>query len=110
MAGKQRLSCYAIVDSGSDHCVFPRQFLQMLGLDPLSAPRETIAGVGGTSVPAHFFNVEIDLQGVIRFQVYAGFTSGLDEIGLGLLGQAGFFEKFHVRFKLSQRIYEIEAP
>jgi hypothetical protein len=81
----------------------------MLSLDPLTAPMETISGVASAGVPTHFFNVEIDLQGLIRFPVYAGFTSGLDDLGLGLLGQAGLFERFHVRFKLSQRIYEIET-
>jgi hypothetical protein len=81
----------------------------MLGLDPLTAPMETISGVASTGVPTHYFNVEIDLQGVLRFPVYAGFTSGLDDIGMGLLGQNGFFERFHVHFKLSRRIYEIET-
>jgi hypothetical protein len=53
--------------------------------------------------------VEIDLQGIFRFPVYAGFTSGLDDIGLGLLGQSGFFDRFNVHFKLAERIYEIET-
>ena len=108
-AGSRRLSCYAVVDSGSDHCVFPRQFLRLLDLNPLVAPMETISGVASTGIPTHYFNLEIDLQGMIRFPVYAGFTSGLDDLGLGLLGQAGFFERFHVRFKLSDRLYEIET-
>jgi hypothetical protein len=81
----------------------------MLDLDPLASPMETIAGVGSAGVPTHFFDLEIDLQGVVRFPVYAGFTTGLDDLGLGLLGQNGFFDRFHVHFKLPQRIYEIET-
>jgi hypothetical protein len=102
VAGSRRLSCYSVVDSGSDHCMFPRQFLRMLDLNPLAAPAETISGLASTGVATHFFNLEIDLQGVLRFPVYAGFTSGLDDLGLGLLGQAGFF-------RLSERVYEIET-
>jgi len=108
IAERRHLSCFAIVDSGADHCVFPRQFLQTLGLDPLSAPNESISGVGSSAIPAHFFNVSIDLQGLVRFPVYVGFTAGLDNVGIGLLGQNGFFDRFHVHFKLTQRIYEIE--
>lgn len=108
IAGERRLSCYAVVDSGSDHCVFPRQFLRMLHLDSLAAPMETISGVASTGVPTHYFNVEIDLQGMVRFPVYAGFTSGLDDLGLGLLGQSGFFDRFNVHFKLAERTYQIE--
>jgi hypothetical protein len=108
VAGQRQLSCYAVVDSGADHCVFPRQFLQTLGLDPLLAPSEPISGVGSSGISAHFFNLAIDLQGLVQFPVYVGFTTGLDEIGLGLLGQNGFFDRFHIHFKLSQRIYEIE--
>jgi hypothetical protein len=109
VAGLRRLSCYAVVDSGSDHCVFPVQFLRMLDLNPLASPMETISGVASAGVPTHYFHVEIDLQGMVRFPVYAGFTTGLDALGLGILGQNGFFDRFHVHFKLPQRIYEIET-
>lgn len=96
------------MDSGADHCVFPRSFMQPLGLNPLAAPLEMTIGVGSTNVPTHFADIDIDLQGVIQFHVYAGFTTGLDPIGIGLLGQSGFFDRFIVHFKLSQGIYEIE--
>jgi hypothetical protein len=82
--------------------------MQPLGLDPLAAPLEMTIGVGSTNVPTHFANVDIDLQGVIQFPVYAGFTTGLDPVGIGLLGQSGFFDHFIVHFKLAQGIYEIE--
>ncbi len=78
--GANKLSCYGIVDSGADHCVFPRSFIQPLGLDPLTAPVEMSAGVGSSNVPTHFCNVAIDL-GPIRISVYAGFTSGMDQLG-----------------------------
>jgi hypothetical protein len=52
--------------------------------------------VGSSDVPTHFANVTIDLQGLVQFPVYAGFTSGLDQTGVGLLGQTGFFERFKI--------------
>jgi hypothetical protein len=108
--GKNRLSCNALVDSGADHCLFPRSFMQPLGLDPLKAPVEMTSGVGSTNVPTHFSNVVIDLQGVIQIPVYAGFSTGMDQLGFGLLGQAGFFEAFKITFDFANKIYYLEAP
>ena len=108
--GTAKLSCYAIIDSGADHCVFPRSFMQPLGVNALVAPVEMTTGMGSTNVPTHFVNIAIDIQGVIRFPVYAGFTSGLDRMGLGLLGQIGFFDRFNVEFRLSEKTCLIQVP
>jgi hypothetical protein len=106
--GKQ-ISCYGIVDSGADHCVFPRSFMQPLGLDPLTAPTEMSSGLGTTNMPTHFCNITIDL-GVIKIPVYAGFTVGMDQLGFGLLGQAGFFEAFKITFDYRNKLFHVEIP
>lgn len=108
--GAKQLSCYAIIDSGADHCVFPRSFMAPLGLDALTTPIELTAGVGSTSVPTHFSNIEIDMQGIIKFPLYAGFTVGLEAMGLGLLGQSRFFDRFNVHFRQAEGICLIEVP
>jgi hypothetical protein len=99
-----------MIDSGADYCVFPRSFMTSLGIDPQSVPFEMTSGVGTEGVPTHFANISIDLQGLIRFPVFAGFTAGLDPIGLGLLGQIGFFERFNLGFRLSEKTCLIEIP
>ena len=99
-----------MIDSGADHCVFPRSFMKSLGIDPLTAPVEMTSGVGTEGVPTHFANITIDLQGLIRFPVLAGFTSGLDPLALGLLGQVGFFDRFNLGFRLSEKTCLIEIP
>jgi len=83
--------------------------MQPLGLDPLAAPVDMTSGLGSTSVPTHYCNITIDL-GVIQFEVYAGFTMGMDQHGIGLLGQAGFFERFKISFDLPNGLYSIEVP
>jgi hypothetical protein len=108
--GTSRITCYAIIDSGADHCVFPRSFMQPLGLDPLTAPVELSSGVGSANVPIHYANISIDLQGLIEFPAYAGFTTGLDQQGYGLLGQIGFFDRFNVGFRLNEGNCYIEIP
>ena len=108
--GASRLSCYAIVDSGADDCLFPRSFMQPLGLDPLTISVEQVAGVGSSGVPTQYAHVTIDIQGIGQFAAFAGFTSGLDPIGFGLLGQLGFFEKCRVSFDHATKTYTIETP
>jgi len=83
--------------------------MQPLGINALDCPNEVTTGVGGTS-PTHFAVIEIDLGAGVIISVYAGFTDGLDAIGLGLLGQTGFFERFNITFKHSQNIFQIEVP
>jgi hypothetical protein len=83
--------------------------MQPLGLNPLASPIERTSGVGSSNIPTHFCNIQIDL-GMTKIPVYAGFTTGLEQIGYGLLGQAGFFDKFNITFKHSQGVFQIEVP
>jgi hypothetical protein len=108
--GSKSFDCTAIMDSGADHCVFPRSFMAFLGLDPLLARVALTSGLGSTSVPTYFTPISIDLQGIVQFPVYAGFTAGLEQLGFGLLGQTGFFDRFNVGFRLSQKTCYIEVP
>lgn len=47
---------------------------------------------------------------MITFDVYAGFTAGLEALGIGLLGQAGFFDRFPTRFDLRDGTFSIDIP
>ncbi len=84
--------------------------MQPLGLDALAIPIEQTVGVGSSSVPTQYANVTVDIPGIARFPVYAAFTSGMDPMGFGLLGQVGFFERFKVAFDYSNGVYTIEVP
>ena len=99
-----------MIDSGADHCVFPLNFLNILGIDPQTAPVEMTRGIGTSSAVSHFANVTVDLQGLIQFPVFAGFTAGLDSLALGVLGQVGFFDRFNLGFRLSEKTCLIEIP
>jgi hypothetical protein len=56
-----RTTCFAIVDSGADQCVFPRSFMRPLGLDPRDAIVGLTSGVASSKIPALFANVTIDI-------------------------------------------------
>jgi hypothetical protein len=106
--GPQSLSCLAIVDSGADYCAFPQSFASVIGLDLLTLPSSQTLGVGGNSV-SHYANIQIDL-GPLSIPVYCGFTPGLDQAGLGLLGQQGFFDKFKITFDRAGGLFHIDTP
>ena len=108
--GAARQPCYAIVDSGADHCTFPLSFGPQLGLDPLTQPSSSISGVGNGVVPTFYWPVKIEFPGVVTLDVYAGFTTGLDGIGLGLLGQCGFFDQVKVLFDHAAGLFRVETP
>jgi hypothetical protein len=105
--GQNRLSCYAIVDSGADCCAFPSSFLLPLGINPFGMPFEPTNGVGGLTL-SFFYNIQIDLQGIVQFPAYTAFTDGLNQWGVGLLGQSGFFDRVGVHFDLHNGKFEID--
>jgi hypothetical protein len=84
--------------------------MQLLGINPLRSPLEGRSGVGSTNVPTHFSNIVIDLRGAIQIPESTGFTPGMGRLGIGLLGQDGFFEAFKITFDYANRIYHLEMP
>jgi hypothetical protein len=105
-------SCYALVDSGADDCVFPASYAARVGLDIAQGKKYPFAGVGSQQV-AYFFDIEIALPGTpIKYAVPVGFTSALDRspFGYGLLGQNGFFDRFKISFDRAHGVFTLDAP
>jgi hypothetical protein len=98
-----------LADSGADACLFPLSLAILLNLDVFKLPKALTGGVGSQSNVTYYDTVTIGLENGITFSAYAGFTQGMDPIGFGLLGQAGFFEKHKVEFQHTNRIFTIES-
>lgn len=96
------------MDSGADHCTFPLSFALQLGLDPLTKLASDTMGVGNGAVPTFYWPVKIEFPNVASFDVYAGFTMGLENVGLGLLGQCGFFDRVNVSFHHRSGLFAVE--
>jgi hypothetical protein len=79
-----------------------------LNLDITQLPQVLTGGVGSQSNRTFDDTVKIDLGDGIKFEAYAAFTQGMNQIGLGLLRQSGFFEYFHVEFLHLQKTFTIE--
>ena len=98
----------ALVDSGADACLFPRDVAEILGIDVTAGRRADLTGIGGNRIPFFFHEIEI-LFGRFQVRTQAGFAKG--SIGTtGLLGQKGFFDQFAISFHCQDGFFEIRKP
>ncbi|HEY1649443.1 MAG TPA: hypothetical protein VGF96_15785 [Terracidiphilus sp.] len=109
VATGKRMRCFVCLDSGADHCVFPASFATALGIDILTLKKHLTGGVGSTANPTYYTNLEIFLAPDIQFKSYVGFSPAMDAHGIGLLGQAGFFEYYNVSFNQKDMKFSIET-
>jgi hypothetical protein len=93
--------------------VFPLSFAAALGLDPLKMKAQGSMGMGSYNVPTYYENVTMRISfgsHVQEYPLYAGFTQGLEQQGVGLLGQFGFFDRFNVLFDRARGLFHVELP
>jgi hypothetical protein len=110
--GDKSLSCLGLLDSGADHCTFPGVFMQALGITESNFPGEALKSPGGPA-DLHFHRIILDLKIAEPYPIYAAFNNGMndwfvDQAGVALLGQTGFFDKFKVTFDLPKNVFSIE--
>jgi len=90
----------ALLDSGADVSVIPKEVAELLGLD-LNKKKEEARGIGGI-VPAIQTNINIELgkpDEMYSFNIPVKvILSEIDEEIPVLLGRAGFFDKFVISF------------
>lgn len=98
------ISTWALVDSGADFCIFPASIGHALGI---AIPNQNATPFSGTAdapqiayfakLRASIWNGDWSYQ-PLSFDLYAGFCDTLEHVGLGLLGQDGFFSRFKISF------------
>jgi hypothetical protein len=87
--------CEALVDSGSDFCIFPSELGEMIGIDVEKGSRKIIGGVvAGESRPVYFHIVDLSIEEGRRFEAWVGFMPDLSRNGHGILGRHSFFSHF----------------
>ena len=107
--GEPFMSCTACLDTGADDCVFPFPIAERIGLDIASMPKGETVGVGGKK-DIYYANACIEIllppgQGnSMVFKTRVGFVQ---DLGIGLLGQVGFFDRFDVSFSQRRGIFTI---
>ena len=95
----------ALVDSGADACLFPRDTAELLNIDIKSAQRAFFTGIGGGQIPFYFHEVTI-FVGEYQIKSKVGFSTST--IGTtGILGQQGFFDSFIISFDCKNKSLNI---
>lgn len=101
----------SVIDSGADNCIFPAIYGRRLGIEIESGKKYPYVGATGLGL-AYFHEVKVLIeieQKRYRFDCYCGFTDGLSDMGVGLLGRHGFFELFQsVKFIQNEKLVELE--
>ena len=96
----------AVMDTGADHCMFPSDYLAVLGLDKASLPTSTVHGVG-TDDGTRFATVNLSIGQLEEWPVYASFSDHWMGQHVGFLGHFGFFNRFTTNFDPHSRICEV---
>ena len=85
----------AIVDSGSDYCLFEAGIGEQIGIKIKSGSEGDLGGViSGPRTKVYYHNIKL-MVGTDVVEIKAGFPPDLTE---NLLGQIGFFDHFIVTF------------
>ncbi|HEY0701312.1 MAG TPA: hypothetical protein VGD60_00965 [Candidatus Acidoferrales bacterium] len=66
-------------------------------------------GAADGNQDAYFFDVDIEVAGITKYSASVGFSAALEKWGHGLLGQAGFFDRFPIEFDLPNGIFALHA-
>ncbi len=116
--GERQTVIFCVVDSGADLCIFPASLADRLGIELPKDRSSAFSGSGETTQMAYFVEVQATMlamdgpnidpgQEPLTFSLYAGFCDTLEHVGMGLLGQEGFFSRFTVHFHNVQSYFEI---
>lgn len=95
----------ALIDSGSDFCIFPLEIALKLNVDLNHSKRIHFSGIEDSSVEGHIASILLDVYDVhVKTNVVFADLSSAS----GILGQNGFFDLFIVKFDLKKEIIELK--
>ena len=108
--GHVHYRCTALVDSGSDRCVFPDSFRRNLGLKDSEGMLGPDADTGGGIVlQRRYWDLSLQVDGLGKqIRTIIGFDARLNNCGHGVLGQHGFFENFRIAFDHTHGSFALE--
>ena len=102
-----KLKIYALVDSGSDSCIFPGSVGKALGLNVTKGKKESLSGLKGEPVLAYFHNITFKIGGW-KYPCFGGFSAVFDKLPYGILGQNDFFSRFIVTLDYKKELIELK--
>jgi len=102
----KHLDVYALIDSGADVSIFHSSIAKELGIDFILGRKEKFFGISGEAIDVYFHKLRLQIIGSPEsIELEVGFT---DSKGVSaILGQAGFFENYHIKFERDKERIEI---
>ena len=103
---EKHVDVYALIDSGADATLFHSSIAKTLGIDTEIGRKEEYFGISGEGIDVYFHKIQLQITGSLEVnELEAGFT---DSKGVAaILGQAGFFENYHIEFERDKERVEI---
>ncbi|MGE5444512.1 MAG: retropepsin-like aspartic protease [Ignavibacteriales bacterium] len=100
------IDVYGLVDSGADASLFHSSVAKELGIDLESGKRKQFFGITEQGIDVYFHKIRLQIRGFSdSIELEVGFTNSK---GVGaILGQAGFFENYHIKFERDKEQVEI---
>ena len=75
---------------------------------PLDSQKANLyGGIGAGHISATFTHVRLNVAGDITFPLYAGFSDAPSVVPI--LGQAGFFDRFEVKFNRHKQFIDLKV-
>ena len=96
----------ALIDSGSDYCIFPIEAAQALHIPIKKAKMTHVTGFLEGKAKLFLFPIKLAI-GKYSIEIVAGFAQGMGRYAPCTLGQKGFFDNFKVCFDKSRSQIEI---
>lgn len=101
------IKVYALVDSGADMSLFHVSLARELGIEVANGRKEKFLGISeeaGIDVYVHTVGLQV-IGNSEPIEIEIGFTESKN-IG-AILGQAGFFDHYHIKFERNKERFEI---
>lgn len=106
---EKRLGMLALLDTGSDYCLFAESIGEQLGIPIKEGKEIKFSGATAKGGIAYLHQVTLEIGGWCH-NCDVGFSPNLDELKFpyALLGNMGFFDKYVVIFDMQKEIIEIK--
>ena len=111
------VNALALVDSGADESLFPASLAGQLGIAIPNQNSFVFSGTAAAPQLAYFETVTVQVWNVppdggprtvaFTFELYAGFCETLEHVGMGLLGQNGFFSRYAVTINNGENYFDV---
>jgi len=102
-----RVALYsALIDSGSDYCIFGLGVAKGLDIKLKSKNKIKFMGIGKEEIEGFRSEIEIRI-GDKTYQIKI-ILADINDVGYGILGQQGFFDHFDVKLSYQKQTIEIE--